>query len=102
MVIGDLDAIGVAVTPSETDPPLIVDSNAVLPSTIAFQAFQPVSGRYPEIIEVPGIVQHSQLTTTDALNLHRESARDHPPPDLFRLTIRESGNHLQTITLYVI
>jgi hypothetical protein len=37
--------------PAKTDTPLIVDANTVLTSSIAFQGFQPVSRRHPQVIQ---------------------------------------------------
>src|SRR4051794_22994752 len=34
MVVNDLDLIRVAISPSKTDPPLVVDANTVLAATI--------------------------------------------------------------------
>ena len=35
MVVGDLDVEGVSIPPAETDPPLVVDPDTVLPFTVA-------------------------------------------------------------------
>jgi hypothetical protein len=39
MIIHDFHIPSVAITPSEANPPLIVDANAVSAHPIAFQAF---------------------------------------------------------------
>jgi len=45
VVIDDFHFVTMAITPNKTDSPLIVDTNRVLPFTIASQGFQLVSGR---------------------------------------------------------
>jgi hypothetical protein len=42
VIIDNLDLESVSVLPPEADPPLVVDSDAVLTRTIASQGFQPV------------------------------------------------------------
>jgi hypothetical protein len=44
MVIYNLDIVGIAVAPFETDAPLIVDANAVLPFPIAPKQLQAILG----------------------------------------------------------
>jgi hypothetical protein len=44
MVIDDLDVQGVTVTPPETDPPLLVDPDAVLALSIALQSLELIRG----------------------------------------------------------
>ena len=45
MIIKDFYVMGIAAFPNEADTPLIVNSNAMLPRSIAFQFFKPVRGR---------------------------------------------------------
>jgi len=42
MVIDDLDFIGVATGPDETEPPLLVDADAVPARSPAFECFEPI------------------------------------------------------------
>ena len=43
MVSGDFYIAGVSLEPTETDTPLVIDSNTVLPRPIAFQLLKSVS-----------------------------------------------------------
>jgi len=43
MVINDLNVVSVTLVPRKANPPLIIDPDAVLPSAIPAQRFQPVS-----------------------------------------------------------
>lgn len=47
--------------PHETDSPLIVDAEAVLPFAIIFQSFEPVGWRYFQINKRLRLVQHEQF-----------------------------------------
>jgi hypothetical protein len=52
MVIDDLDVDGASFLPTEADPPLIIDSYAVLARTVAAQRFEAVTRRNAQILEV--------------------------------------------------
>jgi hypothetical protein len=43
MIISNLNLGSIALRPGEANPKLIVDSDAVLASAVAFQRFQPVA-----------------------------------------------------------
>jgi len=49
VVVSNFNIRGIAVTPYEADPPLIVDPDTVLPFSIALQHLQPIRWRYPQI-----------------------------------------------------
>jgi hypothetical protein len=68
MIIHDFYVPGIAVTPSETDSPLIVDANAVSARPIAFQAFQAVSGRTPKVVNRNGRIHGMQFRLGPLLN----------------------------------
>jgi hypothetical protein len=55
----------VAILPHETDPVLIVDSDAVLPSPVSAQGFETVAWEGPQVIESSCRVQLSQLALHD-------------------------------------
>jgi hypothetical protein len=45
--------------PSKTDPPLLVDPDAVLPASIALQGFEPIARRHPQIAQRPRLIQQA-------------------------------------------
>jgi hypothetical protein len=47
----DIDRAGRAARPFKTDPPLVVDADAVLTLPIALECFQPVAGQSDEILQ---------------------------------------------------
>ena len=59
MVIRDLNIERVTVAPFETNSPLFINSDAVLPYTVAAQLLKSVCGRDSQVIEVDGIVEHA-------------------------------------------
>ena len=57
MVVLDDDVLRSGIGPDETDPPLVVDADAVLSRSIACQSLQPVPRWYAESIEIGRRVQ---------------------------------------------
>ncbi len=74
MVVDDLYAIGMAIPPLETDPPLLVDSNAVPTVPIPLQRLKAVAGRNPQILDGTGVIEHSELAPGHYLQVSREAS----------------------------
>lgn len=69
-MVDDLDAFGVVLGPDEAQPPLFVDADTVLSFSIAFERFEPVTGRNSQVIKSGGPVQLRQLSKRRAFNIH--------------------------------
>src|SRR5713101_2431243 len=61
MVVDDLDVPRAVVSPSEANSPLIIDSDAVLPTPITAKLFQSVARRHSQVVQIFRAVQHLQL-----------------------------------------
>jgi hypothetical protein len=68
VIIDNLDVQGIAGVPHETDAPLIVDPNAVLPSSVSMQCFQMIPGRRRQVSDFRSAVQLSKLPLRNALD----------------------------------
>jgi hypothetical protein len=66
VIVDDLDVEAVPVPPEKANSPLIVDPNAVLPLTFAFQCFEAVARRNVEVVEGFGGVQNDELSKSDS------------------------------------
>jgi hypothetical protein len=51
VVIGDLDLVGVIVSPDKNDPPLLVDPDAVKLAQVAGQLLKAVAGWNPQVVQ---------------------------------------------------
>jgi hypothetical protein len=49
MVVYNFHGIGVAILPPEANPPLVINTDAVLSSPSALQGFQPIARRQPQV-----------------------------------------------------
>ena len=70
MVVNDFNPIGRAVSPSKTNAPLIVDSNAALAGAVAFEHFKPVARRHPQVSELRGNMKLLKFAQRSPLNVH--------------------------------
>jgi len=59
MIICYFDVERVTAAPLETDSPLVIDADTVLPCTVAAKFFESIRGRDSQVIEVDGVVEHS-------------------------------------------
>jgi len=62
VIVDEFDIFHTAVFTDETDPPLVIYSDAQLPFAIADESFQPIARRYPEILHILGRVDYLQLS----------------------------------------
>jgi hypothetical protein len=74
VVIHDLDIVCVATSPSETDSPLVVDSDAVLTLSATHQPFQSIPRWNPQIFYRLCRIQHYELSESGLLNALGEPA----------------------------
>jgi hypothetical protein len=68
VIVHNLHVAGTFACPIKTDSPLVVDSNAELAGTIAFEHLQAVPRRRPQIVQPFRGVKDRQLSPRRALN----------------------------------
>jgi hypothetical protein len=68
MIVDDLKVVGVPLAPDEAEPPLVVDSDAVLFLSVAVQCLQAISRRRNKVSQFRGAVQLPELPPRDMLN----------------------------------
>lgn len=69
MIICDLDTIGISIDPDKAHSPLVVDPDAMLTLTVAFQRFETIGGRHPQIFQSARVVEHTQLAPGNFLDI---------------------------------
>lgn len=60
MIIHNLDFVRAIVTPHETDTPLLIDPDAVLPCAVSMQRFQAITGQARQVYETRGTLEDLQ------------------------------------------
>lgn len=68
MIVHDFNIKNISILPAKTNPPLVIDADAVLSFTVTFQGFQPVAGRDLEVLQPLCLMQEQELASGDTLN----------------------------------
>ena len=96
MVVNDLNVNGIGLRPAETDPPLVVFPNAVLPRPIAAQGFKTVSRNRAQVRQFPGgvnVIQFPLCRRSNPLELPAEFAST----NLVGFFVAEGPDHSSSI-----
>jgi len=73
MIVHNLYVVSVAFFPHKTNPPLVIDADAVLPFSVSFQRMKPVAARHAQIHQTFGRMQHQQFSPCRLPNIHELS-----------------------------
>jgi len=92
MVVDDFNLKDTAIIPAETNSPLVIHSNAVLPFPVTLESFEPICRRNSEIIQTFGSIQHRELAKGDRDD-RIEPTRLPPFPKVASLFAPEAINH---------
>jgi hypothetical protein len=93
MIVHNLNLMGAPVVPSETDAPLVVDPDAHLPFTVAFENLKPVSWRISEILDGQRRIQLPQLPKRPVLDIGRQFPARIAQPNALGLLATERLDH---------
>jgi len=102
VVVDDLDVEGVAGTPDEADPPLLVHPDAELPGTFTLELFEAIRRGHPQVLQDRGRVEHPELPKGDALNVWPKTLDGLPLEEALGVAVLEGLDHAKTITSCVI
>jgi hypothetical protein len=67
VIVNDFNVLSVCGLPNETDPPLIVDSNTVLPGALALESFQPVTRYAADFLQVGSGIKDAKFAASNAI-----------------------------------
>ena len=70
MIINNFDIFCTYIRPTKADPPLIIDTNAVLTRTIALERFKMIARRHPQIIKSTSDFKLPELASCSLGNIH--------------------------------
>lgn len=71
MVIRYFYLIGVAVTPFKTNPPLVINPDAILAPAITFELLQSISWWHSQVLQALGGIEHDQFAQRPTVNIVR-------------------------------
>jgi hypothetical protein len=93
VVIDDLNLVGISVTPSEADSPLIVDPDAMLASTAALQGFQPIARRHTQEVQRRRGIHLNQFSQCDPQQIRWKPPGGHAVEKSFRFLVGKALDH---------
>ena len=91
--------MAITVLPDETNSELIIDPDAVLSFSVSLQSFKTVSGRYQQVRQLGGVVEHSQLPPGKNLQLPGVSPHLETVPYAACILRSKGTNHVQMLSL---
>jgi hypothetical protein len=94
MVILDPDIVRASVRPTECDPPLIVDPDAISQRRKAFQLLEPVTTGLPEFVQALDRVELAKFAAGSTLNIGRKPPTWFTAPNTFSFKIMERADHV--------
>jgi hypothetical protein len=101
VVVNDLDVKGVSVFPDETDAPLIIDPDAVLPRTVAAEPLEAVARGNQKVLERLSAVKDQQLSQCSSLDFRRKPPCPLTEEQSLGLGVAKAPDHPAIITLGV-
>jgi hypothetical protein len=96
MIVSNLDVMSVALAPSKTDPPLIVDADAIFARSLAGQLLRSVAWRTAKVFQRLGSIQDQQLPERSPLQLGGPPANGLPFEDLLGVLVPEALDHAES------
>jgi hypothetical protein len=93
MIVYNFNLVCIVPLPAEADAPLDIDPNAPLAAAIALERFQSSAGKYNQIAQSSGVVQHTQLPQSYSLHGVIQPSREPAMPKALSLFAGKAGNH---------
>jgi hypothetical protein len=92
VIVNDFNVALFALRPSETDPVLVIDADAVLTESITLEHLQSIPRRRPEDVERRRRMQLGELAPDNRLDPN-EATYSVPREECLRFSVRERNNH---------
>jgi hypothetical protein len=101
MVVNNLYVERIALLPSETNSPLVVDTDTPLTFAISVQLFELVAWRDSEVLQPLGCIQDLEFELHPTLDVDWESSGPFATENLLGFSVCEVPDHEQILTLGV-
>jgi hypothetical protein len=98
MIVDDLDVVRVCSEPAEADSPLIVDSDAVLASSVTGEFFKAIRRRDAEINEAGRGIEHNEFAKGNSVKVRRHSANPLPFEKALGVGVAKAADHSPIVT----
>jgi hypothetical protein len=85
--------MGVAILPNEAHSPLIVDPDRMLAGATAYECFEPIAGRNPQVFETRNRRQKEQFRHGSTRNFRRYAFRRRASRQRLRALVAKAADH---------
>src|SRR3954468_8217127 len=102
VVVDKLDVPGAGGAPCETNPPLVIDPNAVLAGAVAAQLLQAVAGWHAKVVNALSGIDENKLVVGEPAEFPAELLDVAAMPDRLGVLIPDRADHPPMITPRVI
>jgi hypothetical protein len=96
VLVNDLNLVGIAIFPAETDAPLIVHANTVLTGAITPELLQSIARRNAEVLEPLGRIHCHKFAQHRALEIRGVSPDGLASEQTLGIAIGEGLNHSES------
>jgi hypothetical protein len=93
MVVDDFDMRRSSLIPYKADAPLIIDPDRILSLAIRSKRFEAIAGRDAKVTQGARLIQKTQFSERNVLDVRRQFSAPAAAPDQFRFGIGEALNH---------
>ena len=93
MVIDDLNVVCISRTPAEAQPPLLVDSDTVLPIPFTPEFLKSVAGRDPKIVGDRASIEHPEFSKSGPSNTRPDFLDGFTPEQALSVAVSENLDH---------
>ena len=93
VVVNDLNLLRSGVTPSKTDPPPVIDPDAVLTRSIALKTLKPIPRGNAQLLEARRRVEHTQLAKSGPADARIERGYGLAPAEPLGRLVGEGPDH---------
>jgi hypothetical protein len=93
VIVDNFDLVCIAIAPSKTDAPLVIDSDAVLASAVASQFLQAIPRRRQQVLERIGRVHKDELPKHGALQRPRKPPHRFSAEETLSVAVGKAPNH---------
>jgi len=93
MVVDDFHTFSMTIAPKETDPPLVVDTDAMFPFAITPQCLKPIRGWKAKILQPDSGIDRIKPHERSLLNLPRKPLHKLAFKNSFGIRITKRPNH---------
>ena len=84
MIVYNFDSVRILVIPDKANTPLVVDTNGMLPLTVASQFLKPIAWGDAKVVQAFGGIDQNQLLSSSLLNIVWYLFGVRPLPDPLR------------------